>query len=311
MPAAGGLVAAGAQLLQIRTQNQLLIAVQRPRDSKAFESQLLAEAAAAGEDFFYSIPFKDHVESCNNRRSCNCPKTYVEGPGVGLARSAGRLWGNCAVDTYPDQETDDAWTIRSTFVDFETNYTRSETKMVSKWKPVKGGRWVRASDKELDKLYQIGASKVERDTIVRALPKHIMDRAWMMAQSAAKQSEQPIKEQVARLLRKFNEHNVSLAMIEKHLGFKFDEKSMKEAEQSPSEVCARLRGLLTAINSGDVEVDEYFGADTTPVTKGTPVDVAAEVKGATPSDEKAESPRPTPAPKSEGKEQNAKNAFAD
>lgn len=240
---AADLISAGSQLLQIRTKNQLMVAIQRPRDTKAFETKLQAMAAEAGEDFFYFIRYKDG--------------TIVEGPGVGLARAAAQLWGNCSVDTRIEQETAEAFLVRSDFVDFETNYTRSETKRVSKLIARKGG-YSKATDKQLDLVYQQGASKVERDCILRSLPKHVIERAFEMAKAAALQEKAPIPQQIARIIRRFGELNVSISMIERFLGCAFTAEGMQKAEKNPQEVCASLRGLITAIKGGDTTIEEAF-----------------------------------------------------
>jgi hypothetical protein len=243
---AGDLISAGSQLLQIRTKNQLMVAIQRPRDMKAFETKLLAMSAEAGEDFFYFIRYKDG--------------TIVEGAGVGLARAAAQLWGNCSVDTRIEQEAADAFLVRSDFVDFETNYTRSETKRVSKLMPRKGGGYVKAADKQLDLVYQQGASKVERDCILRSLPKHVVERAFEMAKAAALQEKAPIPQQIARILRRFAELNVPVSKVEAYIGCPLTEEGMRSAEKDPRDTCASLRGLITAIKGGDTTIEEAFGA---------------------------------------------------
>lgn len=256
---AGALVSGGAQLLQIRTEKQLLVAVQRPRDEKIFAAKLHAEASEAGDDFFYSIPYKDHRADCQDKRTCSCPKTLVEGPGVGLARSAARLWGNCNIDVTIEQDLPDAWLVGAWFIDFETNYTRHETKRVSKMKPVKGGRMVRAADRELDVVYQQGASKVERDAILRALPRHAIERAFELAKFAAVQDKLPVRDQLARLLRRFNEIDVTASQLEEYLGHPFNEETILKAEKNPREVIAHLRGVITAIKGGERDAAEFFG----------------------------------------------------
>lgn len=247
---AGDLISQGSQLLQIRTRNQLMVAVQRPRDLKVFEGKLLAIAAEAGEDFFYSIPYKNRKEGTT---------TNVEGAGVGLARAAAALYGNCSVDTRIEQEVTDCFLVRSDFVDFETNYTRSETKRVSKLMPKYGGGTRLSSGKELDLVYQQGASKVERDVILRSLPKHIIERAFETAKAAALAEKAPIAQQIARLLRRFGELEVGIGRIEAYLGCPFTEKGMADTGKDPREVCAHLRGVLTAIKGGDTTVEEIFG----------------------------------------------------
>lgn len=277
---AGELISQGNQLLQIRTKNQLMVAIQRPRDLVIFESKLNAMAAAAGEDFFYSIKYRDG--------------TLIEGPGVGLARSAAQLWGNCAIETRIEEELPDAFLVRSDWIDFETNYTRSETKRVGKLKPRKGGGYVRAKDKELDVVYQQGASKVERDTILRSLPRHIVERAFELAKAAALQEKAPAAQQIARIIRRFGEFHVSNAMIEKYLGCTFTEKGMTEAEKNPKETCAHLRGLMTAIRGGDTTVEEVFGAKDAQPSPSPASQTAGAIRP-----EDVESPKPTAPPQPE------------
>ena len=256
---AGELVSAGVQLIQIRTEKQLMVAVQRPRDEERFEVKLMTEAAEAGEDFYYSIPYKEHRADCKDRRNCSCPSTMVEGAGVGLARSAARLWGNCSVETTVEQDLPDSWLVGAWFVDFETNYTKHETKRVSKMKVLKGGRTVIASGKDLDVVYQQGASKIERDVILRTLPRGILERAFDTAKAAALMDKKPVKEQIARLIRRFSEIDVNLPTLERHLGHPFTEEAIRKAEKDPREVCAHFRGLITAIKGGELAAADAFG----------------------------------------------------
>jgi len=277
---AGELISQGSQLLQIRTKNQLMVAIQRPRDLSVFESKLNSMAAAAGEDFFYSIKYRDG--------------TLIEGPGVGLARSAAGLWGNCASETRIEDDQPEAFLVRADFIDFETNFTRSETKRVAKLKPKKGGGYVRAKDKELDVVYQQGASKVERDNILRSLPYHLIQRAYELAKAASLQEKAPIAQQIARIIRRFGEFRVTNAMIEKYLGCTFTEKGMTEAEKNPKETCAHLRGLMTAIRGGDTTVEEVFGAKDAQASPSPASQTAGAIKP-----EDVESPKPTTPPQPE------------
>jgi hypothetical protein len=254
---AGGLVSMGEQLIQIRTRNQLMIAIQRPRDLKKFETALLAQAAEAGDDFFYSMRFKEHTQGCPRGR-CGCPLgDPIEGPGVGLVRAAAALYQNCALETRIESEDENCFHVRSDFLDFENNYSRSETKRVSKLVARRGG-FFKAKEKELDLVYQQGASKVERDVGKRSMPVHIINRAFEIAKAAATQETKPIKEQLARLQQRFNEQGVSIKMLEAYLGCEWNEKGLGTLDRKPVETCAHLRGLLTALKGGDTMRDEIF-----------------------------------------------------
>lgn len=258
---AGDLISRGEQLLQIRTKSQLLVAVQRPRSIERFTAKLQAMSAQAGEDFYYSIPYKNHKKGCRDRYNCDCPSTPVEGAGVGLARAGAAEWGNCSVEVRIEAETETEWLIRADWIDFENNFSRSEVKRVSKMKPKQGGGYYRVSDKDLDVVYQVGASKVERDCILRALPRHIVEACFQTAKAAAMAEKAPIPQQVARLLQKFKEVDVTVEMIERLIRCPFTEAGMKMADKSPSAVCAHLRGILTAIRGGEITVEEIFGTE--------------------------------------------------
>jgi hypothetical protein len=261
---AGDLISRGEQMLQIRTKSQLMVAVQRPRNLDKFAAKMQAMAAQAGDDFYYSIPYKNHKKGCRDRYNCDCPSQPVEGPGVGLARAGAAEWGNCAMEVRIEAETENEWLIRADWIDFENNFSRSEVKRVSKLKPAKGGGYYKASDKDLDNVYQIGASKVERDCILRALPRYIIEACFQTAKAAALAEKAPIPTQINRLLQKFKEMDVTVDMIERLIRCPFSEKGLQMADKSAASVCAHLRGILTALRGGEITVEEIFGAGTEP-----------------------------------------------
>lgn len=262
-PGVAGLISSGAQIMEIRSRNQLMVAIQRPRDLETFAKELNAMAAQAGMDFFYSIPFKNHRPNCQDRRNCNCEATFIEGPGVGLARSALPLYGNCSMETgsVAAEETDTAWMMEATFIDFQRNVTRTERKPWSKMKTLQGGRQVVARDRDLDLAYAQGIARVERDCILKSLPRHIIEDATATAMQAARQSMKPVKEQIARLLAFFQkEFGMTGSMLAAYSQVsEFSEKGIIEAGKEPLEVLAHLRGVATAINSGLTTVEDAFG----------------------------------------------------
>lgn len=286
---AGEIISRGEQLLQIRSKNQLVVAIQRPRDEDVFATKLKSMAAQAGEDFFYSIPYKDHRMGCQDRRNCNCPSKPVEGPGVGLARAAAMYWTNCSVETRTSADNPDHWMVEATFVDFENNYTKTEEKRISKLKVTKGGKYTIARDKDLDVTYQQGASKVERDVILRALPKHIIDGAWELAKVSALMDKRPVQELVGRALRRFQENGVSPTQLTAYLGHSMDqpgwiqgatvalgtEPTNEQAQSFARERLAHMRGILTAIAGGQVTVEEIFNTGASEEQAKAPSDACA------------------------------------
>jgi len=303
---AGELISRGDQMLQIRTKNQLMVAVQRPRDIERFRTKLVAMAAQAAEDFYYLIEFKNHKRGCS-RKGCDCPNTDkpVQGPGVGLARSAAPLYTNCSVEADVDDETDTHWNIRGHFTDFENNFSRSVPKRISKpaaFRERRDGSKYPVSEKEFERELAAGLAKVERDVILGALPQHIIDEAYETAKAAAMAGKAPVAQQVERLAAKFGEIGVTVPMIESHIGCPFSEPGLKIADKSGTRVCAELRGLLTALRGGEITVEQIFGrAEPAPETDNTGAGTAsappvADTAGGATDSAPPEAPPPSSAP---------------
>jgi hypothetical protein len=293
---AGELIAAGVQLMQIRTEKQIAISAQRPRKEADVAKALYSEAETAGEDFFYRWVPKKHLSSCNRRGKCECPEDKpIQGPGVGLVRSAVRLWGNCSVEVQPESEGPDHWMVRAWFVDFQTNFTRSEVKRVSKMIPKGGGGYRVAGGKELDLVYQQGASKVERDAVHRGLPKWLIDRAFEIALTSAFADTKPFREKAARIVARYSQLGVTLSMIETHLGHKFEEAEMLGLGKNPKEVCAYLTGVGTAIVNEEATVEEIFGQQGPSASATGAANPSIKVEDLTANGRVEERPEPKPA----------------
>jgi hypothetical protein len=278
-----------------------------PRDLEEFEKKVLAAAARAAEDFYYYWRVKNHVTGCEDRRNCNCSTSPVQGGGVGLARFMSSQYRNCMVRNDIEAQTEEHWNARSTFIDFENVFIRSEPKVVSKYVITKGGKAFKAREKELEKLLQIGLSKCERDVILRSMPVHIREAAVSMAMAAAQASKKPIGEQIARLVSKFSSLDVSRKQLERYLGFAFTKEGMEAAEKDAGEICAQLRGLITALASGEVSLEEIFGeagAASASPSPGTPPETGTspgtrpvsvdDVVPPSKKEEKQEAPKPAP-----------------
>ena len=74
-------------VVQRRTAFQTAVAVIRPRSLKAVEQDILMESESAGEEFFYSIPFKKKDGSVENVRDGS----------IDLAYAFMRAMGNCGI----------------------------------------------------------------------------------------------------------------------------------------------------------------------------------------------------------------------
>lgn len=263
---AGALIEQGVRIVQMRTDRQLMVAAQRPRDEARFAAALEAEAEDAGEEFFYAWDVKDHVQGCVGaaRRTCNCPAEEISGPSVQLARSAARTWGNCDVASRIVADLPTHWEVESTFVDFQRNYTRTETGRVSKLRELSGGRVVTLRPEQLEIAFKIGVAKIERNAIVNALPRAVLRRVQRVAMEAAlaKVDDKATAEvELAKAARWFQQRGVPLEVFERYVGAPANVAALRKAGKDPAAVVASLRGTVTAIREGQTTTAEVFGLE--------------------------------------------------
>lgn len=149
----------GTPMQQVRGSYTTAIAVQQPRSLPLIEKKLLEECDQAGEDFFYGW---------------GSGKNRVEGPSVGLANSAVRIYGNCAVEMLPIQDTRDSWIFTASFIDLETGFTlQRQFRQSKRW--TVHGKFDEARKEDI--RFQIGQSKAVRNVVLNALPKWLITRA--------------------------------------------------------------------------------------------------------------------------------------
>lgn len=145
------------------------VKVQEPRNLQLRAKMLLAEAKLAGEAFYYGW---------------GSGKDKVLGPSIGLAMAAARIWGNCAVEPLPIEETEDSWVLSVNFIDLETGFTLGRQFRQAKGWTVHGKFDEERKD---DIRFQIGQSKAARNVICNALPKWLIDAAIREAQTGVRE----------------------------------------------------------------------------------------------------------------------------
>lgn len=149
----------GGVMQRMQGRYATAISVQKPRVLRVIQEELLKEADLAGETFYYGW---------------GAGKDRVEGASVNLAMSAVRIWGNCAVELQPVQETRDAWIFTAAFVDLETGFTLSrQFRQAKNW--TVHGKFDEARKEDI--RFQIGQSKAIRNVVLNVMPKWLTDRA--------------------------------------------------------------------------------------------------------------------------------------
>jgi len=125
------------------------------RDLVDMRRNLKAQAAFAGEDWFYRFPVKQQGGGTS----------YVEGPSIKLAMNVAREYGNNETQVRVI-DVGDAWDIYARFTDIETGFSTERA-----YHQRKGQTSLKTKDvdRQLDIAYQIGQSKAIRNVIVNAL----------------------------------------------------------------------------------------------------------------------------------------------
>jgi hypothetical protein len=200
----------GKALVQTRTEYQTAVTVQKPREIGKIKNTLMEEANMAGERFYYSW----RVKTKSGKRET------VEGPSIGLARSAARLWGNCAWGaTYTEDE--DHYFVDGHFVDLETGFNASRPFRQRKAPDI--GKY--DQDRKEDIAFQIGVSKAMRNVVLNSLPDWLTEQAREMAKKAvvggfeiAYKDEKKWKKLIEKAISEYGRFKVTEQTLVKMMG---------------------------------------------------------------------------------------------
>jgi len=233
-------------VVQRRTAFQTAVAVIRPRLLKAVEQDILMEAESAGEEFFYSIPFRKKDGSVENVRDGS----------IDLAYAFMRAMGNCGITSdIQDVVAPDGhhWEFTATFIDLEkgANYERTVRRQAG------AGMLTGLAKKDPQRVYDMrfGAAQsiAHRNAIKAGVPGWLWKRAVeksIDAATAAIRKETPAVA-IEKAIKHFTGMGVTLEMMEKALG---KNKAAWETDE-----ILKLRGYATAIKDGQTTAEGIFG----------------------------------------------------
>lgn len=141
-----------------------------PRDEGKVLQRIKTLAAAAGDAWYYRIPFKDRKTG---------KTTFVEGPSIKLANDVARLYGSCDVDEWVSGEGLDYWEFTARFIDLESGYALTRVFRQRKDAAAVG----KSETRNAEIGFAIGASKAIRNVVVNAL-QTFSDYAYEEARNA-------------------------------------------------------------------------------------------------------------------------------
>lgn len=214
------------------------VAIKRNVPSILAEAKALA--TAAGDKFYYSIPFKDRSRDGGERT------VLVEGPSIGCAMAALNCYGNCAVEAFPANETQTHWTFMARFTDYEKGVT--VTRSFNQRKGQNTG--MRDRGRSEDIAFQIGQSKAIRNVVVAGL-KWLTDEMFGASKSGVlgRIGKNP---DGARewLVKRLEEQEVMVARVERVIG--------RVATRWTVNDMARIFAELQAIEDGFADAEDLY-----------------------------------------------------
>ena len=228
-----------APVQRVQGQYSTAIQVQRPRDITKVRNDAAIVGGLMGKACFYAWGAGD------NR---------VEGITVKLAEELARIWGNCALDMQPVQESHDAWIFTASFIDLETGYTMSRQFRQSKRWKVHGNFDQERKD---DIRFQIGQSKALRNVILNCIPEYVVRAAIDSAKGNLRgKLEEAIKKNgrdpvIARMLESLKRLGVDEARLLSAFSY------TKTAAFTIDDLVV-IRANIDAIEEGSASVDECF-----------------------------------------------------
>jgi len=274
---AGQAIAEGKTVQQIQTKYATAVSVQKPRDLVEVEQKCMVEAALAGEVCFYGW---------------GSGKNRVEGPSIDCAMIAARNWGNAALEMRPIVETNSAYVMEAAFVDLETGFTYSRQFRQSKNWTVFGNL---DDERKADVRFQIGQSKAQRNAILKALPKWLLNKMVDKAKVGVRAKlDAYIEKNGTEAARKLAmdalaKQGVSLERIEKKYGKKYGAWDV--------DLLVILKGDIRALADGAESADSLYPEDSEQASKpdneGGSLS-AEDMKAGDPNTHQGHEPEPKP-----------------
>jgi hypothetical protein len=178
----------------------------------------------------------------------------VTGPSIRLAEVMARLWGNMRYGFRELSQTGGVSEVQAYAADLETNALQERVFHVKHTRKA-GGQLKQLSDpRDIYELIANQAARRVRACILALIPGDVQEKAIHTCRETLKgASDEPLKERVRKMLKAFEEHDVTEGMIEQRFGKKIG--AIKEVD------LLKLRQIFTSINDGMSAPGDWFNLD--------------------------------------------------
>lgn len=230
--------------------------------SKVQESRAVAEIQAAVL-MAKQAPRNESQSYLNIIDSCKRPSmaetalyayprggSLIEGPSIRLAEVLARSWGNCRVGITIQSQDSEKTEARAYAYDLQTNYMIDQDFTVPHKRTTKKGTKRLTDERDIRELVANIGSRHLRGCILRLIPSDVVEDAVEQVKKTLVSSDVPIKEQVKKMVRAFDEIGVKVEHLEKRLGHNLD-------AIIPQEIVT-LKGIYKSIKDGMADREQFF-----------------------------------------------------
>jgi hypothetical protein len=242
MPTEGGDLAtqgprSGAIIERVVTAQAVAV----PRDDAKILQKIKALATAAGEDWFYRFPVRDHGST-----------KHIEGPTIKAANNVARLYGNCEIDTRV-LDNGNGWIIYARFIDWETGFS-----MVRPFEQSKSQQTIKTPDqaRQQSNALQIGVSKAIRNVICNALEQFTTFAFEEARKNLVEKVGNKLPEYRERVLAALKDMKVEQKRVEASLG--------RPAKDWLADDVAKVIAEIQSVKDGMATVDETWPPEAPP-----------------------------------------------
>ena len=249
------LVAQGAVLMRVQNETMSAVAIQRPRDEELALQRALADLERLPPEIAkkmqYAIKYTDHGTG---------RITMVRGPSIQAAVALMRRYGNALGGAITLKEDATGWELEGYFMDLESTIRIGRPYRGSKLYRPRGSKTAVMLPLERQlQAFQSAVSKAMRNAILEGLPDYFIATYLARARELAGggKEDAPAQEK-ARLgaIEAFEKLGITLAQLEAYA-------EKPQARWTGADV-ADLRGVWTAIQDGQISVEEAFAVDVDP-----------------------------------------------
>ncbi len=187
---------------------------------------------------------------------------YARGLSVRAMESLSNLVGYNRLHQDAEQLSEGIWKVSAVFVDYSRGVIRSDSDLVSQYRTGRGGTKYKEEDQKfLEMTIRAAKSKTGRNAVGKALPFELRQAYEQKAMEVAPKTLTPQK--IKEIVEAFEGQGVTLGDLNTLLRRDKADKWTKEDAET-------LRGIWTALENGEMTVDELLAECRRPVD--APVD---------------------------------------